>query len=145
MSQTFVPGGISLSDGSVLMDHGSVKSWLRQTKEVEGARDGSAVMAEGIGHVEPARIASSDPTLHHEHVNNQHLLIPSPTAWARLRLDPQIDNLPLAVQDHIWHTLTAIQAYPELAIGLVKLRKAGSLIKSCDAIRAGNVSCSNTP
>ncbi|MEH2048815.1 hypothetical protein [Nostoc sp.] len=64
---------------------------------------------------------SNQPSIKHTCIDGQEILFPSPEDWETLRLNPLIDEMPLAVLDLLWSGLEFTQKYPELHLGFGKL------------------------
>ncbi|MBD2731175.1 hypothetical protein H6G96_33880 [Nostoc sp. FACHB-892] len=64
---------------------------------------------------------SKKPSIKHTCIDGQEILFPSQMDWETLKLNPIIDDRPLAILDSIWSALEFAQKYPEIHLGLGKI------------------------
>lgn len=61
-----------------------------------------------------------DEELRIEWTDGEEILIPTEAGWERLKARPEIDGVPLGVQDQLWGLLTFVRQYPEFTLGLFR-------------------------
>jgi predicted RNA-binding Zn-ribbon protein involved in translation (DUF1610 family) len=64
---------------------------------------------------------SNKSSIKHICIDGQEILFFDADDWEDLKLNPVLDNMPIAIQDSVWSSLKIVQQYPELHLGLSQI------------------------
>jgi hypothetical protein len=64
---------------------------------------------------------SNKPSIKHTYIDGQQILFPSQMDWETLKLNPIIDDRPLAILDSVWSALEFAHKHLEIQLGLGKI------------------------